>query len=38
MTTNTASQAVMRRLGFEALGPIERAGLPHVAFRALPPG
>jgi RimJ/RimL family protein N-acetyltransferase len=34
MTTNLPSQAVMRRLGFEELGPIERAGLPHVAFRA----
>lgn len=32
MTTNLASQAVMRRLGFEEIGPIERAGLPHVAF------
>jgi len=35
MTTNLPSQAVMRRLGFEEIGPIERAGLPHVAFRAL---
>lgn len=32
MTTNQPSQAVMRRLGFEPIGPIERAGLPHVAF------
>ena len=38
MTTNLPSQAVMRRLGFEEIGPIERAGLPHVAFRATPPG
>jgi RimJ/RimL family protein N-acetyltransferase len=32
MTTNLPSQAVMRRLGFEEIGPIERGGLPHVAF------
>ena len=32
MTTNLPSQAVMRRLGFEEIGSIERAGLPHVAF------
>ena len=38
MTTNLPSQAVMRRLGFEEIGPIERAGLPHVAFRAHPSG
>jgi RimJ/RimL family protein N-acetyltransferase len=38
MTTNLPSQAVMRRLGFEEIGPIDRAGLPHVAFRATRPG
>ena len=38
MTTNLPSQAVMRRLGFEEIGPIDRAGLPHVAFRVTRPG
>lgn len=38
MTTNLPSQAVMRRLGFQEIGPIERAGLPHVAFRVIPRG
>jgi RimJ/RimL family protein N-acetyltransferase len=38
MTTNLPSQAVMRRLGFEEIGPIDRGGLPHVAFRATRPG
>jgi RimJ/RimL family protein N-acetyltransferase len=38
MTTNLPSQAVMRRLHFEEIGPIDRAGLPHVAFRATRPG
>ena len=38
MTTNLPSQAVMRRLGFEEIGPIDRAGLPHVAFRVPRPG
>ena len=38
MTTNLPSQAVMRRLGFEEIGPIDRAGFPHVAFRATRPG
>jgi RimJ/RimL family protein N-acetyltransferase len=37
MTTNLPSQAVMRRLGFEEIGPIDRAGLPHVAYRATRP-
>ena len=32
MTTNLPSQAVMTRLGFEPIGEIDRAGLPHVAF------
>ena len=32
MTTNLPSQAVMARLGFEPIGEIDRAGLPHVAF------
>ena len=37
MTTNLPSQAVMGRLGFETIGPIEKAGLPHVAYRATRP-
>ena len=36
MTTNLPSQAVMARLGFESIGEIERAGLPHVAFALKP--
>ena len=36
MTTNLPSQAVMRRLGFEEIGEIDRAGLPHVAFALKP--
>ena len=37
MTTNLGSQAVMKRLGFSELGPLDRAGLPHVAFRLTRP-
>jgi RimJ/RimL family protein N-acetyltransferase len=37
MTTNLGSQAVMRRLGFSELGPLDRAGLPHVAYRVTRP-
>jgi RimJ/RimL family protein N-acetyltransferase len=33
MTTNTASQAVIRKLGFTFEREIEHAGLPHVLFR-----
>lgn len=38
MPTNVPSQAVMRRFGFQEIGPIERAGLPHVAYRVTPSG
>ena len=38
MTTNTASQSVMRKLGFTLDREVEHAGLPHVLFRlAAPP-
>lgn len=32
LTTNGPSQALMRRLGFRELGPLEHVGLPHVAY------
>lgn len=43
LPTNSASQAVMAKLGLERAGEIEHAGLPHVLFRAraaswAPPG
>ena len=37
MTTNAASQAVMRKLGFTLDREIEHAGLPHVLFRLTAP-